>query len=81
MSLVGAGLVWDPVENASLMPWLLGVAALHMAKVASVDRGKMLPGYRRCWVLCSAMARFRRSGVLISVPLLPVIQIVDLFYY
>lgn len=26
---------WDPVENASFMPWLAGIALLHMVKVTS----------------------------------------------
>jgi cytochrome c-type biogenesis protein CcmF len=61
---------WDPVENASLMPWLLGVGLIHMLKIASHDRSAHF------WVLAMALMGFIlsvlgsflvRSGVLISV--------------
>ncbi|RYF88829.1 MAG: heme lyase CcmF/NrfE family subunit, partial [Caulobacteraceae bacterium] len=61
---------WDPVENASFMPWLMGAALLHSA-VVTEKRGA-LPG----WTLFLAIAAFTfsmlgaflvRSGVLTSV--------------
>ena len=61
---------WDPVENASFMPWLLGAALLHSA-VVTEKRGA-LSG----WTLFLALAAFTfsmlgaflvRSGVLTSV--------------
>ena len=61
---------WDPVENASFMPWLIGAALLHSA-VVTEKRGA-LPG----WTLFLALAAFSfsmlgaflvRSGVLTSV--------------
>ena len=61
---------WDPVENASLMPWLAGTALLHSALVAETrDTLKK-------WVLLLAIVTFAlslsgtflvRSGVLTSV--------------
>ncbi len=36
---------WDPVENAGLMPWLLGTALLH--SVAAGRRGGYLSGWAR----------------------------------
>ncbi|MBE7218133.1 MAG: heme lyase CcmF/NrfE family subunit [Caulobacteraceae bacterium] len=61
---------WDPVENASFMPWLVGTALLHSA-VVSEKRGAMLG-----WTAFLAIAAFTlsmlgaflvRSGVLTSV--------------
>jgi cytochrome c-type biogenesis protein CcmF len=61
---------WDPVENASFMPWLIGAALLHSA-VVTEKRGA-LPG----WTLFLALGAFTfsmlgaflvRSGVLTSV--------------
>ena len=61
---------WDPVENASLMPWLLGTALLHSLIV--VERKKSL----QSWVLLLAIISFLlsvigtflvRSGILTSV--------------
>ncbi|MBG1232440.1 heme lyase CcmF/NrfE family subunit [Aestuariivirga litoralis] len=61
---------WDPVENVSLMPWLLGTALLHSALV--VERRHALVG----WTLLLAILTFSlslvgtfvvRSGVLTSV--------------
>ncbi len=61
---------WDPVENASFMPWLIGAALLHSA-VVTEKRGA-LSG----WTLFLALAAFTfsmmgaflvRSGVLTSV--------------
>jgi len=61
---------WDPVENASFMPWLIGAALLHSAIVT--ERRGALPG----WTAFLALAAFTfsmlgaflvRSGVLTSV--------------
>jgi cytochrome c-type biogenesis protein CcmF len=61
---------WDPVENASLMPWLAGTALLHSAIV--VEKRDAL----KSWTILLAIATFAlsligtflvRSGVLTSV--------------
>jgi len=61
---------WDPVENASLMPWLAGTALLHSAVV--MERRNAL----KVWTLLLAILAFSlsligtflvRSGVLTSV--------------
>ena len=61
---------WDPVENASLMPWLVGTAFLHSVLVAE-KRGAL-----RIWSVLLAILAFSlsllgtflvRSGVLTSV--------------
>jgi cytochrome c-type biogenesis protein CcmF len=61
---------WDPVENASLMPWLVATALLHSA--LATER----TGAFRSWTLLLAIAAFSlsligtflvRSGVLSSV--------------
>ncbi len=61
---------WDPVENASFMPWLLGTALLH--SLITVERKKSL----KTWVLLLALLTFIlsttgtflvRSGILTSV--------------
>jgi|ThiBio_1000_plan_1041568.scaffolds.fasta_scaffold03309_2 cytochrome c-type biogenesis protein CcmF len=61
---------WDPVENASLMPWLVATALLHSA--LATER----TGAFRTWTLLLAIAAFSlsligtflvRSGVLTSV--------------
>jgi cytochrome c-type biogenesis protein CcmF len=61
---------WDPVENASFMPWLVGAALLHSQAVTE-KRG----GFRG-WTLLLAIAAFSlsllgtfltRSGVITSV--------------
>ena len=61
---------WDPVENASFMPWLVGTALLHSQAVTE-KRGSF-----RGWTLLLAIAAFSlsllgtflvRSGVLTSV--------------
>ena len=61
---------WDPVENASLMPWLAGTALLHTLAVAE-KRGAL-----RLWTALLAIITFSlsllgtfivRSGVLTSV--------------
>lgn len=66
----GGWWAWDPVENASFMPWLIGAALLHSA-IVTEKRGA-LPG----WTAFLALAAFTfsmlgaflvRSGVLTSV--------------
>ena len=61
---------WDPVENASLMPWLLGTALLHSLII--VEKRKSL----QSWVLLLSILTFLlsvigtflvRSGILTSV--------------
>jgi cytochrome c-type biogenesis protein CcmF len=61
---------WDPVENASFMPWLAGTALLHSLAVAE-KRGAF-----KAWTVLLAIAAFSlsllgtflvRSGVLSSV--------------
>ena len=61
---------WDPVENASFMPWLLGTALLHSLIVA--EKRKSL----QAWVLLLSILSFLlsvigtflvRSGILTSV--------------
>ena len=61
---------WDPVENASLMPWLVGTALLHSSIV--VEKRNAL----RAWTILLAILTFSlsllgtflvRSGVLTSV--------------
>ena len=61
---------WDPVENASFMPWLVGTALLHTLAVAD-RRGEL-----KAWTLLLGILAFAlsllgtfmvRSGVLTSV--------------
>lgn len=61
---------WDPVENASFMPWLVGTALLH--SIAATEKR----GVFRSWTLLLAILAFSlsllgtflvRSGVLTSV--------------
>jgi len=61
---------WDPVENASFMPWLTGTALIHSLAVAE-KRGAL-----KHWTLLLAICAFAlsllgtflvRSGVLVSV--------------
>lgn len=61
---------WDPVENASLMPWLIGAAFMHSVTVTE-KRGSL-----RSWTVLLAVAAFCfsilgaflvRSGLLTSV--------------
>ncbi len=66
----GGWWVWDPVENASLMPWLAGTALLHSAVV--MEKRNAL----KVWTVLLAILTFSlsllgtflvRSGVLTSV--------------
>ena len=43
---------WDPVENASLMPWLIATALLHSALATEKS------GAFRTWTLLLAIAGF-----------------------
>jgi cytochrome c-type biogenesis protein CcmF len=61
---------WDPVENASLLPWLVGTASLHSSTVHA--RRGLLP----VWSIGLALSSFvfvllgtflARSGVIVSV--------------
>ncbi|HIF9227285.1 TPA: heme lyase CcmF/NrfE family subunit [Photobacterium damselae] len=61
---------WDPVENASFMPWLAGTALMHSLSVTE-KRGTF-----KAWTVLLAIAAFSlsllgtflvRSGVLVSV--------------
>ncbi|MED5534918.1 MAG: heme lyase CcmF/NrfE family subunit, partial [Pseudomonadota bacterium] len=61
---------WDPVENASFMPWLAGTALIH--SLAVTERR----GIFKSWTLLLAIAAFSlsllgtflvRSGILVSV--------------
>jgi cytochrome c-type biogenesis protein CcmF len=61
---------WDPVENASFMPWLVGTALIH--SLAVTERR----GLFKSWTLLLAIAAFSlsllgtflvRSGILVSV--------------
>jgi cytochrome c-type biogenesis protein CcmF len=61
---------WDPVENASFMPWLAGTALIHSLAVTEKR------GLFKSWTLAASVAAFSlsllgtflvRSGVLISV--------------
>ena len=61
---------WDPVENASFMPWLLGAALIHSA-IATERRGAF-PGWTvflalLAYILSILGAFLVRSGVLTSV--------------
>lgn len=61
---------WDPVENASFMPWLLGAALVHSA-IATEKRGAF-PGWTvflalLAYVLSILGAFLVRSGVITSV--------------
>lgn len=66
----GSWWFWDPVENASFMPWLVGAALIH-SLVATEKRGTF-----KSWTVLMAIATFSlsllgtflvRSGVLTSV--------------
>jgi cytochrome c-type biogenesis protein CcmF len=61
---------WDPVENASFMPWLIGTALLHSALVVE-KRGSL-----RAWTILLSILTFAfsllgtflvRSGIITSV--------------
>ena len=61
---------WDPVENASFMPWLVGTALIH--SLAATEKRRVLAG----WTVLLAISAFAlsllgtflvRSGVLVSV--------------
>ncbi len=61
---------WDPVENASFMPWLVGTALIHSLAVTEKR------GLFKSWTLLLAIATFSlsllgtflvRSGIIVSV--------------
>ena len=61
---------WDPVENASLIPWLIGTAALHIG-IVEAKRGKLGRTAACLFWLTTVSAFFAtylvRSGVVNSV--------------
>lgn len=61
---------WDPIENASLMPWLVGTAFLHSAIIS--EKKEMLKTWNLVLIiltftLCIFGTFLTRSGVLSSV--------------
>lgn len=66
----GGAWFWDPVENASFLPWLIGTALLHSA-IVTARRGSMMGATLLlgiCGFGCSLLGTFLvRSGVLSSV--------------
>jgi len=67
---VGRLLAWDPVENASLLPWLTGTAFLHSIMIQ--ERRGMLKTWNASLVLATGtlaiMGTFLvRSGILDSI--------------
>src|SRR5574344_2131336 len=66
----GGWWLWDPVENASLMPWLVGTALVH--SLAATDQRQTFAVWS-VWLAISAFSLsllgtfLVRSGVLVSV--------------
>ena len=61
---------WDPVENASLLPWLFATGALHLAAVGRSGGGMSKMGvlFMGLTLLCAWFATWlTRSGVIQSV--------------
>ncbi|EGU6978220.1 heme lyase CcmF/NrfE family subunit [Vibrio parahaemolyticus] len=61
---------WDPVENASLLPWLTGTALLHSGVLAKKNQGALWSTYALAFATfsLSILGTFIvRSGVLTSV--------------
>ena len=61
---------WDPVENASLMPWLTGTAFLH--SVMMQEKRGMMKGWNVCLIFSTFMLSIlgtllTRSGIVSSV--------------
>ncbi|MDD5771850.1 MAG: heme lyase CcmF/NrfE family subunit [bacterium] len=61
---------WDPIENASLMPWLVGTAFIHSAMIQ--EKKEMLKTWNMVliiltFILCVFGTFLTRSGVLSSV--------------
>lgn len=61
---------WDPVENASLLPWLAGTALIHSLRIVEKQ------GLLKTWVILLSILTFAlsligtfivRSGILVSV--------------
>jgi len=61
---------WDPVENASLMPWLAGIALVHSLQIAN-NNTQIKKWVIFLSILCFSLSLFGtflvRSGVLMSV--------------
>lgn len=60
---------WDPVENASLIPWLTGTALLHSAMME--QRRRMQKAWTMvlatlCFVLCLFATLVTRGGIIVS---------------
>ncbi len=60
---------WDPVENASLIPWLTGTALLHSAMME--ERRRMQKAWTMvlatlCFVLCLFATLVTRGGIIVS---------------
>ncbi len=61
---------WDPVENASLLPWLMGTALLHSGVLSKRNKGAIWSTYALAFTTfsLSILGTFVvRSGVLTSV--------------
>lgn len=61
---------WDPVENASLLPWLMGTALLHSGVLSKRNKGAIWSTYALAFATfsLSILGTFVvRSGVLTSV--------------
>jgi len=61
---------WDPVENISLMPWLIALAIVHSSKFTK--QGAMMINWNLflallCFILCLIGIFLTRSGLLSSV--------------
>ncbi|XPE48096.1 cytochrome c biogenesis protein CcsA [Shigella flexneri] len=65
---LGGWWFWDPVENASFMPWLVGTALMHSLAVteqrASFKAWTLLPAIS-AFSLCLLGTFLVRSGVLV----------------
>lgn len=58
---------WDPVENASLVPWMMGVAALHMLVVSRATKQGMRTAFfliLSSWIFVLYASFLTRSGIL-----------------
>src|SRR6201992_4164674 len=74
---------WDPVENASLMPWLTGTALLH--SVMMQEKRGMMKGWNvwlifSTFLLCILGTLLTRSGIVSSVHAFAQSSIGDWFY-
>lgn len=61
---------WDPVENASFLPWLMGTALLHLQVVNNKSRRAQISALlvaMSCFILSLLGTFLVRSGVIVSV--------------